>query len=83
MNTVHREPRSTGWTDFRAAEANSSIPSPSAPAKLSRKEPQPAEQASFSSKLSIVPPRILIHFISWPPISRIKSTSGIKRAAAL
>ncbi|MNY76102.1 hypothetical protein D3C86_2155750 [compost metagenome] len=83
MKTVQREPRLTGSVDSSAAAANSPMPSSSADAKLSRKEPQPAEQASFSMRLSMAPPRILMHFISCPPISRMKSTSGINLEAAL
>ena len=46
------------------------------------KEPQPEEQASFSCTLSTVPFLILMHFMSWPPISRMQSTFGSKKAAA-
>jgi hypothetical protein len=46
-------------------------------------EPQPAEHASLSRTESITPSFILMHFMSWPPMSRMKSTSGAKNAAAL
>ena len=45
-------------------------------AKVEINEPQPDEQASFKKIESIVPFFILKHFMSCPPISIIKSTSG-------
>ena len=47
------------------------------------KEPQPEEQASLSMMESTAPLRILKHFMSWPPMSMMKSTSGFKWRAAL
>ena len=47
------------------------------------KEPQPEEQASLSMMESTAPLRILKHFMSWPPMSMMKSTSGLKWRAAL
>ena len=52
------------------------------PAKVSINEPQPEEHASLRNMLSILPFLILKHFISWPPMSMIKSTSGWKKDAA-
>ena len=56
---------------------------PRALAKVSIKEPHPEEQASLSMMESTAPLRILKHFMSWPPMSMMKSTSGLKWAAAL
>ena len=83
MNTVHREPRFTGFWVNSPRRAKSAILYPSALAKVSIKDPQPEEQASLSMMESTAPLRILKHFISWPPMSMIKSTSGWKWAAAL
>ena len=52
-------------------------------AKVDKNEPQPEEQASFNWMESIIPSLMCMAFISWPPISRIKSTSGLKNLAAL
>ena len=83
MNTVQREPRFTGWGAKRPILAKSAMVYPRALAKVSIKEPQPDEQASLSMMESTAPLRILKHFISWPPMSMMKSTSGLKWAAAL
>ena len=48
-----------------------------------KKLPQPEEQASFRKILLMAPSSILKHFISWPPISMMKSTWGIKCLAAV
>ena len=42
------------------------------------KEPQPEEQASFKDIELKAPSVIRIAFMSWPPISKIKSTPGLK-----
>ena len=83
INTVHLEPKSTGFCENVPSFAKSSIDIESDFAKVSRNEPQPEEQASLSIILSITPFLICRHFISWPPISSIKSTSGSKYLAAL
>ena len=51
-------------------------------AKVSIKEPQPEEHASLSMMESTAPFLILKHFMSCPPMSMMKSTSGLKWAAA-
>ena len=76
MNTVQRLPRSTGASAVMAAAAKSEMDIFRLPAKASRKEPQPAEQASFNMMCSITPSFTRMHFMSWPPMSRMKSTSG-------
>ena len=79
MNTVQRVPRSTGCfgsTGPASAKACASMSRFSA--KVWMKEPQPDEQASFSMMLSITPLLIRRHFMSWPPISMMKFTSGRK-----
>ena len=78
MNTVHREPRFTGFWVKRPSLAKSSMLYPRALAKVSMKDPQPEEQASLSMMESTAPLRILKHFISCPPMSMMKSTSGWK-----
>ena len=47
-------------------------------AKVSINEPQPDEHASLSEMLSMHLLRILKHLMSWPPMSMMKSTSGLK-----
>ena len=64
MNTVQRVPKSTGARDFTARAANSATPMPSDFAKVSMKEPQPAEQASFSVMPPITPSFTKKHFMS-------------------
>ncbi len=83
INTVHLEPKSTGFLENNPKLANSSTEYPNALAKVCKKEPQPDEQASFKNILSIAPLCILKHFISCPPISIIKSTLFIKCLAAV
>jgi hypothetical protein len=39
-------------------------------------EPQPDEQASLSMMCSMTPFLTRMHFMSWPPMSRMNSTSG-------
>ena len=55
MNTVQREPRSTGLRAARPNWAKSSILYPSALANVCKNEPQPEEQASLRKMLSITP----------------------------
>ena len=83
INTVHRLPRFTGasaWSPFSAKAATSK---PMDLAKVSIKDPQPEEQASLSIMESMAPFLILKHLMSWPPMSRMKSTSGQKCLAAV
>ena len=56
---------------------------PRAWAKVCKKLPQPEEQASFRKMLLMSPSSIWKHFISWPPMSMMKSTSGMKYLAAV
>ena len=83
MNTVQRLPRSTGRPAKRPSAAKSSTEYPSACAKVCKKLPQPLEQASFRKMSLIAPSAILKHFMSWPPMSIMKSTSGRKCRAAV
>ena len=83
MNTVQRLPRSTGRSANRPSWANSFTSYPSAWAKVCRKLPQPEEQASFRKMLLMAPSSILKHFMSWPPMSMMKSTLGRKWRAAV
>ena len=83
INTVQREPRSTGRSAYSPSAANSATLYPSAPAKVCRNEPQPEEQASLRKILSIAPFLTLKHLMSCPPMSMMKSTCGSKRLAAV
>ena len=81
MNTVQRLPRSTGLSAPMAALANSWTVRPMESAKLSMKLPQPDEHASLSMMCSMTPLRTRRHFMSWPPMSRMNSTSGTNALA--
>ncbi len=81
MNTVQRLPRSTGAVAPTAAAAKSRTSMPMESAKLSMNEPQPLEQASLSMIDSMTPSRTRRHFMSWPPMSRMNSTSGTNALA--
>ena len=83
IKTVHLDPRSTGAFENKASFAKSSTFILRDFAKLSINEPHPDEHASFNNILSIAPFFIFRHFISWPPISKMKSTPGKKKSAAL
>ena len=76
MNTVQREPRSTGCVELSAACVNSSIVSPMDCAKVCRNEPQPDEHASLTAIESITPSEIAKYFMSWPPMSMTAVTPG-------
>lgn len=78
MKTVQRVPRSTGDEAERAWREKSWTESPRAWAKVSMKEPQPEEQASLSMMASMTPSWTKRLFMSWPPMSRTKVTSGAK-----
>ena len=82
MKTVQREPRSTGAFAKSPSFAKSAIFCQSAPAKVCKNDPQPDEQASLRNMLSIAPLCILNHLISCPPMSIMKSTSGMNFFAA-
>ena len=82
INTVQRLPKSAGCCERNAASAMRSTGMPSAAAKPSKNEPQPDEQASFSVILVTTPPSIHIAFMSCPPISSTKLTSGTYVCAA-
>ena len=64
MNTVHLEPKSTGFLAEIAEFTNSLIVSPRLFANVSINEPQPEEQASFSIILSMELFFSLIYFMS-------------------
>ena len=78
MNTVQREPSSTGCCANRPRRENSSISMPIALANVWMKEPQPDEQASLSMMESMTRFFTLKHLMSCPPMSMMKSTSGLK-----
>ena len=82
MNTVQRLPRSTGWAASRAEAAKSCTERPMDWAKVCRKEPQPAEQASLTEMESMAPPRMRRYFMSCPPMSMTLVTPGLRWAAA-
>ena len=81
MKTVQRLPRSTGCSAVRATFANSWTVMFMESAKLAMKEPQPEEQASLSMMCSMTPSFTCRHFMSWPPMSRMKLTSGTNALA--
>ena len=83
INTVHRLPSFAGLLESKAVFAISSTGILSEAAKFSRKDPQPEEQASFTTMLVMIPSFRQIAFISCPPISRIKEAPGTYLAAAL
>ena len=56
---------------------------PSFSACSSRKVPVPAAQTLFISKSTTTPWSSVMYLESWPPISKIVSTSGSKNAAAV
>ena len=64
IKTVQREPRSAGCLARRAAWANSRMSYFRPVAKVSRKDPQPDEQASFSLMSARAPFLTVIAFIS-------------------
>ena len=83
INTVQREPKFTGDFENSPFLTNSSNLKPSAVAKVSKKEPQPEEHASFSVIESITLFFNLKHLMSCPPISITKSTLELKCCAAV
>ena len=83
INTVQREPSSAGDFEKIAFLAKSCVLYPKDLANVSKKEPQPDEQASFKTIESIAPSLMWKHLISCPPMSIIKSTSGLKCLAAV
>ena len=82
MKTVQRVPRSTGAFDSIAMAANSPAVMLSPCAKFSMKEPHPAEQASLSVMLPMLPSLTKKHFMSCPPMSMTNVTSGQNSCAA-
>ena len=64
INTVHLVPKSTGFGAINAILENSCTLIPIVRAKLSKKLPQPEEQASFSWMEVMAPSFILRHFMS-------------------
>ena len=82
MKTVQRVPRSTGAFESMALAANSAGVMCRPSAKFWMKEPQPAEHASLSVMLPMLPSLTKKHFMSWPPMSSTKVTSGQNSCAA-
>ena len=76
MKTVQRLPRWAGASERKAASAIFSTGMPREPAKVSRNEPQPEEQASFTTTLVMMPWSSQMAFMSWPPMSSTKVASG-------
>ncbi len=84
MKTVHRSPKRPGLSASRASAPNSSsMRMPSFSACSSRNEPVPAAQTLFISKSTTAPRFRLMYLESWPPISKIVSTSGSRWTAAV
>ena len=84
MNTVHRSPSLAGVREASARSPNSpTIEMPSFSACSSRKLPVPAAQTLFISKSTTTPVLERMNLESWPPISKIVSTSGSKKTAAV
>lgn len=82
IKTVQRVPKSQGCKAIQAERAKSDTLYFNVRAKVSMNEPHPDEQASFSSMRVIAPCLTKIAFMSCPPMSRMKETSGaICRAA--
>ena len=75
MNTVHLSPRFKGALAVSALSPNSSIFISNLSDCSSRKEPVPAAHILFISKSTTTPFSRLIYLESWPPISKIVSTS--------
>ena len=69
MNTVQRDPRSTGRLAKSAVWTKVSRLMPRLVAKVCRKAPQPEEQASLSFTSATAPSSTFMHFMSWPPMS--------------
>ena len=82
MNTVHRDPRSTGVSASRAFWANERTSVPMVSANVCRKEPQPELQASLTAIESRAPPRTRRYFMSCPPMSMTLVTPGAIASAA-
>ena len=78
MKTVQRLPSFAGASERKAAVAISSVFIFSVCAKFSRKDPQPEEQASFTTMFVMMPFSSQMAFISCPPISSIKLVSSPK-----
>lgn len=81
MNTVQREPRSTGWVEASAFWVNSWMVRPIDMAKVCRNEPQPDEQASLTAIESITPSVMARYFMSCPPMSMTAVTPGLTISA--
>ena len=82
MKTVQRLPSAAGSVERNAAEAISSTATPRLAAKPSKKEPQPAEQASLTTISVRTPWSSQMAFMSCPPMSSTKVASGTHIAAA-
>jgi hypothetical protein len=84
MNTVQRSPSRDGHDEEKAHSANSSFTETfSLRACSSRKLPVPAAHTLFISKSTMTPSSMEMYFESCPPISKIVSTAGSMKAAAV
>ena len=83
IKTVQRLPSTAGCFALKARSAISGTGTPMFFAKFSRKDPQPAEQASFTTISVMIPSSSQMAFMSCPPISRIKVASSRYLALAL
>ena len=82
MNTVQRLPSTAGLVEENAACAMSFTGILSEDAKFSRNDPQPDEQASFTTMSVMMPPSSQRAFMSCPPMSNTKLASGTHASAA-
>ena len=82
MNTVQRDPRSTGRSDCIAARANERTSVPMVSANVWRNEPQPELHASLTAMESTAPRRMRRYFMSGPPMSITLVTPGLTCSAA-
>ena len=82
IKTVHRLPKTAGFLELKAASAIFGAGILSEEAKFSRKEPQPEEQASFTTMFVIIPLSSHIAFMSCPPISSINEAFFMYFSAA-
>ena len=83
INTVHLEPKSTGFFASSASFTNSDISKFRLFANVSINDPQPDEHASFNMILSIVLFFSFMYFMSCPPMSTILVTFGSNFFAAV
>ena len=82
MNTVQRLPSTAGFFERKAESAMSWTLIPRFEAKDSKNEPQPDEQASFTTMSVMMPSSSQMAFMSCPPMSKMKVASGTQLVAA-